>query len=470
MTSILLTANTTIKEKNQNSRGTLICLITKKSDQDIKGQEHGKNFNDRLPPTLKVRETIVFDINKEVPAEVKAFDLKKKREKQRYELRYKLEDQYRDRDIEQQEKDKERAVGKYHGEKFYEEAIKGYDNITLEKTDLEKYRSTSVNKPNYGCWEKVQISKNQELDDPFFENSVKTGYVKTRFPEYVHNALDQNQQQTGGLAIHSDEAYQQMQNEKVTVKSANSPKTSLFSGGEASLKFEPYHKNVNFMPSASENKENYNNYCNDVVSQKSSQQTTSQRGNGNRGNQGFDNNLRQENMPAYYNQTEAVNNQPKYEAFHPDMLNTNQDVQHNNNFIGNTQDANGLRRRNTESDKQSFYSNSSKGGGGMQFGRNNYIGSGTLDRPKNEDYDKSDIHDQISQGGKSKQSKTSYSGKFPSIRNKDMMGGSDAYNPPVNDAKQKMMYRSRSSVKSFSQNSNSDNKSRCKNITSGGFN
>ena len=68
-------------------------------------QEHGKNFNDRLPPTLKVRETIVFDPYKEVPEEVKQFDLRKKNQKKRYELRYQLEDEYRDRDVQRQEKE-----------------------------------------------------------------------------------------------------------------------------------------------------------------------------------------------------------------------------------------------------------------------------------------------------------------------------------------------------------------------------
>jgi len=51
----------------------------------------------------------VFDPYKEVPDEVKAFDLKKKNQKKRYELRYELEQQYRDRDIKEQDIEMEKG-------------------------------------------------------------------------------------------------------------------------------------------------------------------------------------------------------------------------------------------------------------------------------------------------------------------------------------------------------------------------
>lgn len=135
-----------------------------KQEQD--GKSHGKNFNDRLPPTLKVRETIVFDPNKEVPEEVKAFDLKRKNQKKRYELRYTLEQQYRDQGIDAEERAREIAVNRYNGEKFYEEALKGYDNLTLEKTDLGKYEETAYVKPKMGLWQKIQASKEPSPTEP----------------------------------------------------------------------------------------------------------------------------------------------------------------------------------------------------------------------------------------------------------------------------------------------------------------
>jgi len=127
---------------------------------------HGKNFNDRLPPTLKVRETIVFDPYKDVPEEVKAFDLKKKNQKKRYELRYNLEQQYRDQGIDAEDRAREIALNRYHGDKYYEEAVKGYDNLTLEKTNLDKYEETTYCKPKMGLWQKIQATKDSTPTEP----------------------------------------------------------------------------------------------------------------------------------------------------------------------------------------------------------------------------------------------------------------------------------------------------------------
>jgi cytidylate kinase len=53
----------------------------------------------KLPPTLRIRETIVFDREKEVPEEIKKYDIRKKNQKKRYETKYNLEKEYRDKDV-----------------------------------------------------------------------------------------------------------------------------------------------------------------------------------------------------------------------------------------------------------------------------------------------------------------------------------------------------------------------------------
>mgnify|MGYP000373130927 CR=1 FL=1 len=94
-----------------------------------KQANHGKEYLNRLPPTLRMRETIVFDSSKAVPEEVKRFDEFKKNQKKRYEKRYEVEQELRDRDIELQDRNEDMALNRYRGEKYYEEKLT--DNHTF---------------------------------------------------------------------------------------------------------------------------------------------------------------------------------------------------------------------------------------------------------------------------------------------------------------------------------------------------
>jgi len=280
--------------------------------QEQMGKEHGKNFNDRLPPTLKVRETIVFDPYKEVPAEVKAFDLKKKNQKKRYELRYELEEQYRDRDIKEQDHNEQAAINRYNGEKFYEEALKGYDDLTLEPTNLAKYEETAHVKPKMGVWEKLQSTKAdmnkvyKETDfllpstnTDFTEN--EEGFVKTRFPQYVHADHDNNAvigNSLGvGLGNTVDTVYETMVKQQEDVRRKR----------QEGLKFEPYHKDLRKIISDNNGECNANAY----------------NGNGGiSGNVGFDSMVKPTANIATNNNKEILYEapQPRLEAIVPDML------------------------------------------------------------------------------------------------------------------------------------------------------
>jgi hypothetical protein len=213
-------------------------------------KNHGKNFNDRLPPTLKVRETIVFDPNKDAPEEVKAFDLKKKNQKRRYELRYELENQYRDRDVREQDHNSDLAINRYNGEKFYEEALKGYDNITLKDTDMKKYTDTANVKPKMDVWQKIEQTKassetpNQWDLPPVLTDShqKEIGFHRTRFPQYVHADVEPTHVDSNVPAIEHvsntpglvHESYERM------LKDQNMAMEKTQKG----IKFEPYHKNL----------------------------------------------------------------------------------------------------------------------------------------------------------------------------------------------------------------------------------
>lgn len=131
-------------------------------------KEHGKDYLNRLPPTLKARETIVFDASKEVPEEVKAFDLKKKNQKRRYEKRYDLEEEYRDLDIQLQDRTEQMAVNRYKGQKFYEDKQKGYDNITLNPTkdQIKKLDNYAHVKPNLSLWDQIQQEAEERVPEP----------------------------------------------------------------------------------------------------------------------------------------------------------------------------------------------------------------------------------------------------------------------------------------------------------------
>ena len=54
-------------------------------------KDHIQKAYDRIPPSMKYRESIIVDPTKEIPEAIKQIDIKKKLAKQRYEIRYQLE-------------------------------------------------------------------------------------------------------------------------------------------------------------------------------------------------------------------------------------------------------------------------------------------------------------------------------------------------------------------------------------------
>lgn len=55
---------------------------------------------------------MIVDPNKEIPEEIRVLDKIKKNQKRRYELRYAIENEYHERDIEIQERQHERNLNK----------------------------------------------------------------------------------------------------------------------------------------------------------------------------------------------------------------------------------------------------------------------------------------------------------------------------------------------------------------------
>jgi hypothetical protein len=53
--------------------------------------EHIKKAYDRIPPSMKFRESIIVDPTKPIPEEIKQIDVKKKLAKKRFEIRYQVE-------------------------------------------------------------------------------------------------------------------------------------------------------------------------------------------------------------------------------------------------------------------------------------------------------------------------------------------------------------------------------------------
>lgn len=88
-------------------------------------KNHGKDAVDKLPPSYKFKDSIIQDTSKEVPEEIKKIDEMKKAAKKRYELRYAIEDEYHERDMEIQDRNLQRKLNRLHDGKYIEERKKG---------------------------------------------------------------------------------------------------------------------------------------------------------------------------------------------------------------------------------------------------------------------------------------------------------------------------------------------------------
>lgn len=197
------------KYKKTHDFNYIACSFYDKDKEDraqeeikLKQKEHGKEYLNRLPPTLRVRETVVFDASKDVPEEVKRFDEKKKNQKKRYEKRHQLEEEYRDIDVAAQDKAEELALNKYRNDKYFTEKLKGYDNITLEGTkDLVKnLESHGRTKPKPGLWDQIQHDAIERLPDRpgtlkdvAVENIVVQQVNVDKIPLYTRETQELNQ-------------------------------------------------------------------------------------------------------------------------------------------------------------------------------------------------------------------------------------------------------------------------------------
>jgi hypothetical protein len=477
---------------------------------------------------LKVRETIVFDPYKEVPEEVKAFDLKKKNQKKRYELRYTLEQQYRDQGVDAEERAREIAVNRYNGEKFYEEALKGYDNLTLEKTDLGKYEETAYVKPKMGLWQKIQASKEptptepeplMDMRSPTEEFNDEIGFVKTKFPTYVHaehcigEVVTEQMQQTAPATFDRndspaiedngdakpldavDAVYENMLKEQHRKRE--------MAEGCGIMKFEPFHKDLRkvkshsnsagFGGSASTNHARANTPPQPAHAENFVGFDSMNMAGGNKENLNYGGNP----DPA-----PVVNHaRPQFEKFKPEQLISGTEM----NPLYKPEEATigGAGRRASEktSEKSEKFNNCEPKDtfqGALRDNRNNFINNedrnlvtNVQDDTHNDDrksfYSTSSrrsrdpkritIHslnrenevggeraEKITVKSRSTYSGTSGPGKFPSIKNGNIYGSNNAYEPSMNTGtgKPPMMKKSRSSVKPNSLVEGG--------ITSGGFN
>jgi len=124
-------------------------------------QEHGKDFVDRLPPTIKNRETIIFDPTREVPEAIKVLDQKKKDAMQKYEVRYKVEQNLRERDFAAQDKAHEMKLMRINDQKFTEHLDRGFDILTMN--DFDKNQLSYTAKPVQTKWEKLKLTSNNAI-------------------------------------------------------------------------------------------------------------------------------------------------------------------------------------------------------------------------------------------------------------------------------------------------------------------
>jgi len=170
------TLNDTMKVKNElngkyNRTHDYNCVTAEFYDNEkelqyqeerVKDQkEHGKNFAEKLPPTIRNRETIIFDPTREVPEAIKVLDQKKKDAMKKYELRYKVEQDLRERDYASQDKAEEMKLKRINHQKFTEHLEKGFDILTMN--DYDKTQLPYAAKPVQTKWEKLKLTSNNAV-------------------------------------------------------------------------------------------------------------------------------------------------------------------------------------------------------------------------------------------------------------------------------------------------------------------
>jgi len=159
-------------------------------------QEHGKHQIEKLPPTIKNRETIIFDPTREVPEAIKILDQKKKEAMKKYEIRYKVEEQIKTRDIDYQDKAEQMKLQRINDKKFTEHLDKGFDIITMNDYDKSQLKYTA--KPVQTKWEKLRLTSNNITQ---VQQSLKTPIEKQT--SLTSNDLKQGREALGRVASFS---------------------------------------------------------------------------------------------------------------------------------------------------------------------------------------------------------------------------------------------------------------------------
>ncbi|EGR31993.1 hypothetical protein IMG5_098190, partial [Ichthyophthirius multifiliis] len=112
-------------------------LYNSKVEQKVKKQLQ-KQIQ-QLPPSIRYRETIIFDRTKPVPEEIKLIDQQRENAKVRYKLRNAIENEYHKRNIEIHDRKQQRIKNGMFEQKYIDEHRKGFYSIKLlfqQKKDL----------------------------------------------------------------------------------------------------------------------------------------------------------------------------------------------------------------------------------------------------------------------------------------------------------------------------------------------
>jgi len=140
-------------------------------------KEHGKQVLERLPPTIKNRETIIFDPTREVPEAIKVLDQKKKDVMKKYEMRYKIENQIKERDFEHQDKAEQLKMNRINDKKFTGHLDKGFDILTMNDYDKSQMKYTAKQVPTK--WEKLRLTSNPSVTQPFVKAHTEKSSLTT---------------------------------------------------------------------------------------------------------------------------------------------------------------------------------------------------------------------------------------------------------------------------------------------------
>ncbi|KAL4473166.1 hypothetical protein ABPG72_007396 [Tetrahymena utriculariae] len=153
-------------------------------------QSHGKNAILKLPPSLRYRETVIFDRNKPIPEELKLIDQQRENAKKRYKIRYAVENEYHERNLEMQDRRQQRLLNGLCDQKYLDEYKKGFDIITLDKIDIHDIEKLINKKPNLSSWDKVQMTKREDF------GSTENGFAESSDIKYYNEGVIENVNQT----------------------------------------------------------------------------------------------------------------------------------------------------------------------------------------------------------------------------------------------------------------------------------